>query len=76
MGAEFGSQLFFDDIVPLFPGVTSTITMNTNVTVAFTNCKDIVAIESMVSGTTISCGLLEGKLTIGTSCTGGAITVG
>lgn len=75
MGAEFGSQLFFDDIVPLFPGITSTIIMNTDITVAMTNCKDIVTIESMVADTTLSCGLLEGILIVDNSCTGGNIVV-
>lgn len=75
MGAEFGSQLFFDDIVPLFPGVTSIITMNTNVTVAMTNCKDIVTIKSMIAGTTLACGILEGILIVDSTCTGGEITV-
>jgi hypothetical protein len=59
LGAEFGGQSFFDDLVPLYPGNISMITMNTDTQVSFTNCTDTVTIKSMTVNSTINCGLLE-----------------
>jgi hypothetical protein len=74
-GAEFGGQSFFDDLVPLYPGVTSTVIMNTDTFVSFTDSSDITTIESMTTGSQIECGLHGGELIIDSSCTGGTIAV-
>ncbi len=75
IGAEFGGLSYFDDIVPMYPGVTSTLTMNTDTSVSFTGCSDIVTVESMTTGSLLEAGLLGGTLIVDSSCTGGDITV-
>lgn len=74
-GTEVAGQSFFDNIVPLIPGLTSTLVMNTNVQVSFTQCADIVTIENMTAGATLNFGMMGGHLTIDNSCTGGTIEV-
>jgi hypothetical protein len=73
-GAEFGSQSFFDDIIPLYPGITSVLTMNSGVAVSFTSAHDTYEIKSMVSGTTLNLGISEGTAILDSSCTGGIAT--
>ena len=71
---ESSGQSFFDDINPMYPGITSTVVMNTDTSVSFTNCKDIVTIESLTTGSSVNFILSGGKLIIGASCTAGGVT--
>ena len=75
LGVEFGGQVFFDNIVPLFPGVPSEITANTNSEISMTNCTDLVLLKSMTTGCKAYIGLSGGTITIDSSCTGGTIVV-
>lgn len=75
LGAEFGGQSFFDNIVPLFPGVPSEITANTNSEISMTNCTDLVLLKAMTAGCVAYIGLSGGTITIDASCTGGTIVV-
>jgi hypothetical protein len=75
MGVEFGGQVFFDNIVPLFPGVPSEITANTNSEISITNSTDLVLLKSMTTGCAAYIGLSGGTITIDSSCTGGTIVV-
>lgn len=75
MGQEFGSQSFFDDIIPLYPGIASVLTMNTGVAVSFTHASNSYEIKSMVSGTTLNFGISEGSVKFFSSCTGGVATI-
>lgn len=68
-------QSFFDNIVPMSPGVTSTLTMNTDTHVSFTDSSDITTIKSMTTGSDVECGLDGGELIIDATCTGGDVTV-
>lgn len=75
LGLEFGGQCFFDNIVPLFPGVPSEITANTNSEISITNCADLVTLKSMTAGCKAYIGLSGGTITIDATCTGGTIVV-
>lgn len=76
LGLEFGGQVFFDDIVPLFPGVPSIITANTNSEISITGCRDVVRLKSMTTGAVAGIGMAGGGgLIIDSTCTGGAIVV-
>lgn len=76
LGLEFGGQCFFDDIVPLYPGVPSTITANTNSEISITGSRDIVRLKSMTAGAVANVGMAGGGgLIVDATCTGGDITV-
>lgn len=75
LGAEFGGQCFFDNIVPLFPGVPSEIIANTNSEISITNSTDLMVLKSMTTGCVAYIGLSGGTITIDASCTGGTIVV-
>ena len=75
LGVEFGGQSFFDNIVPLFPGVPSEITANTNSEISITNSTDLVLLKSMTTGCVAYISLSGGTITIDASCTGGTIVV-
>lgn len=68
-------QSFFDDLKPMYPGITSTLVMNTDTSVSFTNCADIVIIDSLTTGSAVDCILSGGKLIVDASCTGGTVVV-
>ena len=72
-GGDFGGLSYFDDVVPMYPGVTAILTSNTDVQVSFTNCKEIVTLMSTTAGSVYVFGLGEGKLIVDVSCTGGEI---
>ena len=72
---ESAGRSYFDDIVPMYPGISSTLTMNTDTAVSFTNSTDITTILSMTAGSTIECGLHGGEVIVDVSCTGGSVTV-
>ena len=75
LGVEFGGQCFFDNIVPLFPGVPSEITANTNSEISMTNCTDLVMLKSMTTGCKAYIGLSGGTIIIDATCMGGTIVV-
>ena len=75
LGVEFGGQCFFDNIVPLFPGVPAEITANINSEISITNNTDLVLLKSMTTGCVAYIGLSGGTITIDASCTGGTIVV-
>ena len=71
---EFAS--FFDNCLPMIPGATSVLTMNTDMMVSFTNAHDLFQINNLTTGSSVSFGMLKAMLTIDASCTGGTIIVG
>ena len=73
--AEFWGQSFFDNIVPLFPGNISNITMNTDTIVSMTDVADTVTIKSLTAWSLVACGLLEWQLIVDATCTAGDIKV-
>lgn len=75
LGVEFGGQVFFDNIVPLFPGVPAEITANSNSEISITNSTDLVLLKSMTAGCVAYIGLSGGTITIDATCTGGTIVV-
>lgn len=75
VGAEFGGQTFMDNIVPLFPGETSTLTMNTDTFVSITGSTDITTVKSLTTNSAISVGLSGGAVIIDATCTGGDVAV-
>ncbi len=75
IGLEFGGQSFFDNLVPLFPGVPATLTMNTLTEVSITSCFDIITIKSLVAGSSLIAGLVGGEITLDGTCTGGNVAL-
>lgn len=71
-----GGASFLDDCLPMIPGDVSVLTMNTDVSVSFTNAHDLFQINGMTANSLLSVGLSEGTLTIDSSCVGGDIVVG
>lgn len=63
---------YFDHVVPMFANITSTLVMNTGVSVSFTDCTDIVTIEDAIDGTVLNISLLGGSIILSDSCIGGA----
>lgn len=66
---------FFDDLVPLFPGVPASITMNTDTDISIARCADHIILKNCTAGSIVTVGLLGGYLTIDASCTGGNIVI-
>lgn len=75
VGAEFGGQTFMDNIVPLFPGQTSTLTMNTDTFVSITGSTDITTIKSLTTNSSVFIGMNGGSAIIDATCTGGSVIV-
>ena len=75
IGGEYSGQSYMDNLLPMYPGISSEITMGATTSVSFTLCTDIVTIKSLTSSSEIICGLLGGDLIIDSSCTGGNVVV-
>lgn len=70
---DSAGQSFFDDVKPMFPGISSIISMNTDTVVALTGHTDITTVEDLETGSSVICGLAGGKLIVDVTCTGGTI---
>ena len=72
---ESAGQSFFDNIMPMYPNLPTTLVMNTNVAVSFTNAADIYEIKNMTAGSIVTMGIGRGEVIIDNSCVGGIIIV-
>lgn len=66
---------YFDNLVPMYADVTSTLVMNADVSVSLTGCTDIVTVTNMTAGSVVNASLLGGKLIIDETCVGGEVII-
>jgi hypothetical protein len=66
---------YFDDIVPMYADITSVVVFNTNASVSFTRCSDIVTIQGMTAGNSLVAAVVGGEVRVDNSCVAGTITV-
>lgn len=72
---DSAGQSFFDSVLPMYPNEPSTLVMNTDTAISFTDSTDIIKIDNMTSGSVINIGLSRGTVIVDSSCVGGNISV-